>query len=238
MFYFLHGNDFTKARAKLHELLEILAKKKPNAALFKIDAENWEQSNIDEFIGGQGLFEHKYIVVVDKVFQNKEAKENILSKLKEISASDNVFIFIEDEVDKTTLTKIEKKAEKVQEFSKDEVVVKKEFNTFSLTDALGNKDKKNLWILYQKALANNVEPEQIHGILFWQVKSMLLAQSSPDAKAAGLNPFVYKKSLGFARNFTETELKHISSQLIHLYHEARRGMVDFEVGLERWVLVF
>ena len=79
-------------------------------------AEGCDASRLEEFAGGQGLFEQKYIVFLDRVLETAEAKEAFLDCLKTVSESDNIFVMLEAKLDKATLTKIEKKAEKVQEF--------------------------------------------------------------------------------------------------------------------------
>ena len=107
---------------------------------------------------------------------------------------------------------------------------------FAMTDALGARNQKRLWTLYQQALRHGVVNEELHGILFWQVKSMLLAALSKDVKESGLNPFVYGKAKNYAKNFTLSELKKISSQLVTMYHQAHRGEVDFDIALEKFFL--
>ena len=152
-----------------------------------------------------------------------------------LKASENIFIVIENTLDKATLTKFEKNAEKVQEFSAEKKAPVK-FNMFSLTDALGSRNSKRLWTLYQKAVRADAVDEELHGIVFWQVKSMLLASASSDAKSAGLNPLVYSKSKSYAKNFTPAELQNLSSQLVRMYHRAHRGEVDFGNELEKFFL--
>lgn len=231
MLYFIYGEDFKKARTKAKNLLDILVTKKPNSNLFKLNSENFEEKIIEEGLGGMGLFENKYIIFLDKIFEKEETKEFILEKIKKITESDNIFILLEEKIDKKTLTKIEKYAQKIQEFSG---VVKKEkerAKPFSLTDALGRRDKKGAWAEYQKVLREGLVPEEIHGILFWQIKTMLLANSSKSSVEADLNPFVFKKAKEFSRNYSEDELKKMSSQLVSIYHDMRRGVVE-DMGLE------
>jgi len=237
MLYFLHGENEIKGREKLHNLLDSLITKKPDVSVFNIDSVSFNEAQIDELIEGQGLFEQKYIVFLDKVFQNKEAKEIVLGKLKDIAKSQNIFLFLEGKTDKKTLTKIEKLAEKVLEF-KDENVKKynEGFKIFNLADALGKRDKKNLWVLYQKSKGHDISPEEVHGILVWQVKSIYLSKNSKSASESGLNPFVFRKASGFAKNFTNEELKRMSSELVYLYHDARRGILEFDIALERFLL--
>ncbi len=236
MLYFLHGTDSKKSREKLHELTETLHKKKPDAELFKIESEQWDSARFEELLGGQGLFENKYIVVLDKVFENEEAKEAVVEMLKEIAESDNVFIFLEGHVDAPTLKKIEKHAQKTQEFEEKEKTAPKTFNIFSLTDAFGRRDKKQLWVLYEQALASGSEPEEIHGILFWQLKSILTAVSAKSASESGLKPFVFQKASGFARNYSREELQKMSGRFVEIYHNARRGISEMEIGLEKFIL--
>ncbi len=238
MLYFLYGEDQERARAKTQELIDSLRSKKPDASFVKLEAESFSASRLEEAIGGQGLFENKYIIFIDSVFVSKETKEVFISALQEIAASENIFIALEGKVDKATLTKIEKKSAKVQEFSFAKTAVKKkpDFNIFSLTDAFGSRDKKSLWVLYQKALQHDSAPEEIHGILFWQLKSMLVSFESSSAKEAGLAPFVFMKAKSFLKNFSPDELKNLSKKLVALYSDARRGAVEFEIGLEKFIL--
>jgi DNA polymerase III delta subunit len=242
MIYLLYGRDGDKARKKLHELVESLLKKKPDASHVRMNDETFSEQELESLLGSMGLFSNKAIIELDNIFRNKDSKQIILEKLKEIASSENIFVFLEGELNKTDLTKFEKNAQKVQEFKQTErahfkeVSKEKDFNIFSLTDALGKKDKKQLWVLFQKATMKNISPEEIHGILFWQIKALLLATESQSAKEAGLNPFVFQKSQGFARNFSLPELRAISSKLVELYHQARRGIIEFETGLERFIL--
>ena len=236
MLYFFSGSDKDTAREKMNALAEALRKKKPDAEVFRIDAENWNEAKLRELSVGQGLFNNSYIVQVISLFENKEAKEIFVDRLEEIAESPNIFIVLEGEVDKKTLLAINELAEKVQLFENKEGKKKSEFNIFSLTDAFGRRDKKNLWVLYQKAVAGGAVPEEIHGILFWQLKSMLLVVTAKTAGEAGVAPFVFTKAKSFLKNYKEEELKKMSSQFVTFYHDAHRGIHDFEIALERFIL--
>lgn len=249
MIYLLYGEDTVSARAKAHELISVLQKKKPNAAFFTMTAEQCDAGRLQEFAGGQGLFEQKYIVFLDRVLETAETKEVFVDCLKTVSESDNIFVVLEAKLDKATLTKIEKKAEKVQEFtfsvgnkkaSKNETGERPatipQFNIFALSDALGKKDKKSLWVLYQKALLLDTPAEEISGTLFWQVKSMLVARESKTALESGLNPFVFQKSKVYEKNYPGDALLQLSEKLVSIYHDAHRGKGDFAVALEKFIL--
>jgi len=238
MLYLLYGTDKEKTRAKMHSLVDALLAKKSDASLVSVKAGAFEPAFLESYISGQGLFEARQIVVLDHVFENTEAKEAILDRRKELAESPNIFFLLEGELDKATLTKLEKYAERAEMFGERMQKGKKErvFNTFSLADALGARDRKSLWVLYMRGRRANIAPEEMHGVLFWQVKSMLLALTSGGAQASGLNPFVYKKALSFLKKYSEVELRETLSTLVQLSHDARRGKHDFDTALERFVL--
>jgi DNA polymerase III delta subunit len=235
MLYFLYGTDTHKARAKLHDLLDTLAKKRPDSEVFKITSENWSDVQFEELLLSQGLFDQKYIVVLDNVFEKKDAKEFVVDRIEGTQTAEHVFLLLEGKVDATTLKKIEKFTAKSQEFTKTENK-KESFNIFSITDKLVQKDKKRLWISYVDLLGKGAGAEEIHGILFWQVKNMLLASKADSQKDTGLSPFVYKNALTGARNFTEQELAQMSKDLVHMTYRVRQGEGEMEVMVEKWML--
>jgi len=235
MLYLIYGDDFEKARAKARELIADLLKKRPGAEVFRLEDEMVNAGKLDELSGSQGLFQRKYIVFADNVFRSEEAKEIVLGKLKSLAESENIFIFLEDELGKTDLKELEKFAEKVQRFSG---VAKKEkpFNVFSLTEILGRRDKRGLWVLYQKALAQGLAPEGIHGVLFWQIKAMLAAVLVKSAAEAGFKPFVFQKLRAFAKNYSVPELKNLSAKMVAVYHNSRRTGPSLDIALEKLIL--
>lgn len=216
MLYVFYGPDREGARAKASALLESLQKKKPEAELFRLNAENWSAATLDELIGGQGLFSKTYLVFLSYLFENEEAKEGLLKKLSEINDSPNIFVMLEAALDKTILLAIAEAAEKTLAFEA-KGREKEIFNIFSLTDALGRRDKKDMWVLYQQALREGFVPGNINGVLFWKVKSLLTA------------PYPN-------RSWRRDELKDLSRHLVSLYHDSHRGIHDFAIGLERLVL--
>lgn len=216
MLYFIHGTDIDKARAKAHDLVVSLQKKKPDASFFKMDAENFDATRLQEYAGSQGLFEHKYIVLLDRLSADKNIKEDLIEKMKEISESENIFIILEGKLDKATISKIEKKSEKTQEFILAEKTAKEPYNAFALAEALGKRDKKNLWILYRKAIDKGDAVEALHGMLFWKVKSMILNSIFGE--------------------YSKEELHGLLDKLVTVYHDSRRGKHELETGLERLLL--
>ncbi|MCK5285651.1 MAG: hypothetical protein KAJ58_00275 [Candidatus Pacebacteria bacterium] len=247
MLYFLYGNNTQKAKKKLDSLLDLLFIKKPNASFFKLDLDNFNESKLEELLFGQGLFEQKYIIQMDFLFEDKDTQDFILNKLKEISESENIFLFKEKKINKPILKKIEKYATKVQEFSLKENGGRtfatrngdfqiNDFNIFDLATCFGNRNKKDLWVLYQKTKNKNISTEEVSGILFWQLRVMFQALNSKNAVEANLKPFVFNKAESYLKKYSEEELKKISSDLVTIYHDARRGLCEFDLALEKFIL--
>ena len=245
MIYFYYGTDTESARKKAKVTVDSLLAKKPDATLVKIGDEDLSIDKITELTSSQALFSNKYIIFFYRTFDNKENKELIIKNLKEFATSENIFIFAEGKIDKTSLTKIEKKAEKVQEIIKPEkslnkkeklALIGEKIDFFEFADALGRRDKRGLWVLYQDALAEQVPAEEVHGIFFWQVKSMLLAKKCKNAEEANMKSFPFQKAREYSRNYKDGELEKISSDLVAMYHEAHRGSIDFFVALEKFIL--
>ncbi|MEX0932405.1 MAG: hypothetical protein WDZ61_00730 [Parcubacteria group bacterium] len=111
-----------------------------------------------------------------------------------------------------------------------------DFNIFALTDAVGARDKRNAWVLYRKALASGLAPEEVFYKVVWQVKSLLLAKNTSSATEAGMKPYPYSKAQGYLRNFHEGELENLSQNLVIGYHNARRGKGEMETFVEKTLL--
>ncbi len=215
MLYFFHGTDGAKARERASVLIAALQEKKPEAELFRIEAENWNPLQFDELTIGQGLFSKTYLVQMVSLLENEDAREYICARVADIAASPNVFVLVEEKVDAATKRAILKYADRAQEFKNTEIG-KEKFDVFSLADSLGRRDKKNLWVLYQHALAEDIAPEAINGILSWRARDMLANRPSPFWKT--------------------DELKDLSSRFVSLYHDSHRGKHELGVALERLIL--
>ena len=115
-------------------------------------------------------------------------------------------------------------------------------NIFHIADAVAEKDRGRAWLLFQKALLSGMDPEEIFWKITWQIKNLLLIKKLPFSseeeiiEATNLHPYVVKKTLSASRNYSEEELTGYSSELIDLYHNARRGLADFDVGIEKFLI--
>ena len=113
---------------------------------------------------------------------------------------------------------------------------RQEFNIFALTDALGARQRREAWILYQKALGAGLSAEEIFFKIVWQVKSMLIASRTRNVGETDMKVFPYNKAKGFLKNFKSGELEKLSESLAVGYHRARRGEVEIETLVEKLLL--
>lgn len=234
MLYLFYGTD---RNAALKKALDIISKKvseKTDAVVFKIDSSNLSSQTLSQMCGSQGLFEQKYIVHLKDTLQEEEGKGVVFKFLKEIQESENVFIMTEGKLLKPDFTKIEKYTEKSWVCELKDKEGQKE-NIFAITNHLLARDKKNLWIEFQK-LKNIFAVEEIHGTLFWAFKNILIASKTKSATEAGLKPFVYSNAKRAAAKFSQDELEEKFWNLTKILGDSRRGEGDLEVLLERWVL--
>jgi DNA polymerase III delta subunit len=118
----------------------------------------------------------------------------------------------------------------------------KQINVFYIVDAVLEKDRSRAWLLFQEAIMSGLDPEEIFWKIVWQIKNLLLIKKLPFSsekkiiEMTNLHPYVVKKTLFAGRNFSEEELAKYSSELIDLYHNARRGLADFETGIEKFLI--
>ncbi len=235
MIYFLHGTDTHTSRSRMHDILQNLYAKRPQSEVFKLTTENWSESQFDELVASFGLFEKKYIVVLDFLLSNKDIREYIAPRLSSMQEAEHWFVILDGKLDATLIKKIEQVSYKTQIFEKKEI--KKDSPIiFSITDKLYTRDKKRLWVCLVDLMNQGIPVEEIHGVIFWAVKNMILASRTESQKESGLAPFPYSKALSGSRNFKLAELQKMSVDLVDMVHRVRTGEGDMEVMLEKWAL--
>lgn len=115
---------------------------------------------------------------------------------------------------------------------------KLEENIFELTDALGQKNKARALKLISDQLDSGTPETVLLAKITWQFKNLLqiksLAEkelpytSSQIASELRLHPYVVKKSLGQARNFSLDELKKIYNQLLNIDFSIKTNQASAE----------
>lgn len=246
MLSIFYGTDRDKVNDAAAKRLGMFLKSNKDAEVFTLGDENFSESELERHIGSVGLFSGAHAVVISYLLTHEEHGEVLADHLASLAESENLFILKEGKllvahkklVDPSSLKLRRGEENRVEskEFSEKIAPNKPDFKNFPIFDlatSLGMRDKKNLWLGYQKALSEGIAPEEVHSILMWQMKTMLqvLAGATDDIK-----PFVLGKAKTFLTKYSPAEAKDLSFKLISLYHDSRRGLVDFEKGLEKIIL--
>jgi DNA polymerase III delta subunit len=227
----LTGGTGRVLKREIEKLLEAL--KKDGAKVVTVTDSNFLKEELFSYLSDTDLFGKQYAVILDRIFGNGEAEAFFFQMLEKLVASQNHFFLLEEKLSADTIKSIKAAGGKV-ESKKDQKEKKREtFSIFSLADALGTRDKKNLWVLYEKAIRAGKTPEEIAGTLFWQLKTLLLVGSG---EGMALHPYVKSKASRFLKNYSIDEIQKISFLLISEYHESRRGGLPLQERLERLIL--
>ena len=114
-----------------------------------------------------------------------------------------------------------------------ELLVKPEIdlNIFDMVDALGQKNKQRVLKLFNQQIEKGEDEFYLLSMFVSQIRNLLKIKSTPLAKL-DLHPFVIRKTLYQAKNFTFEELKKIYYQLMTIDLEAKTGKTDIMTALE------
>lgn len=237
MLYVYYGEDIDAARKKVQATIANMLSKNPDALYFRITSDDLQDYNFDELTQSQALFKSEYIVLLDTAMETKEGEVTVLAHLEKIQEASHRFFILENKLLAPVRKKLEKHAESMQEFTSKRSAAKASFNTFSLTDALADRNVKKLWVLFREAKQHGVSDEEIYGILFWMFKSMLLAAHTKTAEEAGMKSFPYNKAKGALRHYGTTEhIAALTSAFVLLPQHARSSGGVLENELEKFIL--
>jgi hypothetical protein len=241
MLYVFHGDNVNESIRKRASLLADIARKKPNAYRQTVEGALLSEELLEDMLGRMGLLEALCVFILDGAMAEQSSRGLIVSRAGAMSASPNVFIVFErfllvDKLINSALAALPAATLKIYQSKGLVKQSTRNSGLFYLTDLLGRRARRELWVEYTKAREGGVSAEEIHGILFWQAKAMALAGAEKSAKAAGLSPFVYSKSRKYADNWGAEEVRKLLSSLITCYHRSRRGLSDLDLSLERVIL--
>jgi DNA polymerase III delta subunit len=233
--YLFHGSDKKRSLARARELTDALLVKRPGALVFRVQTDPWDAGRFEELLVSGGLFAPAHVVVLNGVLAVSASAEAALESLADMKESGNVFVWVEGEIDEPKLKPITAVAEKVVESRGTAKATPIETNRFALADAVVGRDKKQAWRLLIEALADAVA-EEVHGIVWWGVKSALLASRAATPEESGQKPFVHGKFKRMAAKWPEGELARFADRLVDVYHRAHEGRGDLGRGMEKAVL--
>lgn len=198
-----------------------------------LEPDDYAPGIIADALGATSLFGGQELYLIDTPSATKELETETNASLKEMAESDNLFVVIEGALLAAAKKPYQKYA---TEFVELKAAATERFNVFAMAEALLRRDKKSLWLLFTQAKRAGLSDEEIIGTLWWQLKTLWLAQTTPSAAAAGVKDFPYNKAKRALPKFKDGEVEGLSHSLLRVYHEGHAGMVDTDLALERWVL--
>ncbi len=212
MIYLFTGDDAKGKRKAYESFIKSLPK---GTETYFFSKNNFDENQIESFYSGADLFFAKSVIFFENILEFETARDFILEKLSIIAEAESDFVFLESKLNKLILEAFKKaKAElNIFELPKE---AKEKFNNFLLANALGNRDKLNLWIYFRQAMNKGVGMEELIGVLFWKAKDMVL-----------------KRNFG---KFKEAELQEFSSKLSYILPKARKEGKDAEAAFEQFLL--
>jgi len=232
MIYLIIGQN-KKAREKIVEIRSQF----PKVSLKKMFGDDFQPAVLEEWIIGDNIFGEQNLFCLDNICQDKDGNLFILEKLDDLLATDKVFIWQENNLETKIKNKLQKidKGLKFFDFSEEDKKTQ-EYNFFPLLDALGQKNKKQLWLLYQEALLAGSSAED----LFWKMKdffkNLYLIKTTEDKSKLEFKLFFIKKMSGFANNFSTEEIKKLFNNLLEIYYRSLNEADRLEKELELFIL--
>lgn len=240
MFSIFYGSDYKKKLTEAAKQIDAAVARDPSAPHLEFESESLTPAVLEECVALRGLFAPRSVIEIRDALSTADTRDAIFGLAKNMVQSMNHFFLIEYDISEKDRGLLKESGAMLNGFNAAAMDVNKnakKFNIFTLTDALGGRDRKGLWILLQKAIVAGTEPEEIHGIFFWQIKTMLLvAKAGDSASALGIKPFVAQKNQRFLKKYSVAELEGLSRQLVAIYHESRSGGTGLDLALEKFVL--
>lgn len=231
MLYVLVGSDSEKRTVRTRKILDTLRTKRPDAVFREMQVDTFDVNILLEHLNTAGLFDEKSIVRLQGVCENTEHKKTLIDQAVVMHSSDNAFIITEEKLTKPDITKFEKSGATLEVF--DEMRNAKEVNMFNLADLLLARNKQKLLVTFYEYTNSGHAPEELVGIMVWQLKSLNLALGHSQSDS-GLKSFVYGKCIKSGWNKEQAQQTY--HKLITQYHESRRGGLTLFERIEKFIL--
>lgn len=119
-------------------------------------------------------------------------------------------------------------------------IVKAETIIFTLTDAVGTKNKPLAIASFEALLADNIQPVYLMSMIFNHFRNILAVRSYLEkgessariASKLGLHSYVVQKAINQSRHYSAAALKNILNELLKLDSDFKNGRIDFKTGFE------
>ena len=233
MVYLFYGSDRDHLLAEFGKM--VLAYTQAGATIIRIHGLEFDALAVEEYLTAQSLLGGDVVVVTNGLLENKNAREYVREHIDRIAASQAVFLFLEGTLLPADQKIFETVAKKIFHHNT-HLAQGPRFDIFRIPNALGRRNRKELWVLFEQAHINGITTEEIFWQCVRQVKTMLLVSTTGlSAEKLGMNPNHYHYAFVAARNYSHQELRSLSRSLVSMYHDTRRSSTDLRILLERFI---
>ncbi len=224
------GNDTIKIRTAAQKEVEKFVS--AGGRMEFVDSDSYEEGMLLNLAMGNSLFGDKIVFLLEYPLANTKVRDDLEKNFSQLEESEQLFVVIEGAL-KAEQKKLWSKCSRMEEFKAE---AGESFNVFALGDAILKRDRKALWLIWSEARLLGIAPEELVGIIWWQLKSLRLAGLTSSAEEAGMKGFPYQKSKRGLAKFAVEDPEKLSRSLIETYHQSRLGYLDLDMAMERWLL--
>lgn len=112
-----------------------------------------------------------------------------------------------------------------------------ELNIFEAIDALTQKNKSKAIRLLKEHLMGGAEVPYLFSMIAWQIKNIIIAKTANgNFQNTGISPYVLRKSIYQANNFSLDDLKNFYQKIIDLDADIKVGKILPETALDLLIL--
>ena len=235
MIYFFFGADWKKARDKAKWTIDEEVKR--GKELVVLDCSGDVFMTLKEFSSARGLFNEELVVFVDKLIDEDAISEkDLLTAVSLFKETKNSIVVLEGEnLERDFIDNMQKMADIFEEFDKQKLQ-ESSFNTFALSDALFERNRKKLWILYRRAIQEGISAENVQGVLFWAVEMMSIASVCDSHLEAGVSAYPFRKAKEAVSKYGHQNSFNMPFILTKILHETRKKGEDLEINIEKFIL--
>ncbi len=188
---------------------------------------------INETLRGGGLFAEKRHIVLYDFLGNKDALIFFKKNISAWMGSGHAIELREEKLlaeHKKILAKLGAKITEAKPPKKP-----KDNTVFAITDAVLARDRKKAWINYRAAIDAGKTPEEIVGLLWWQIKTLWLVAKL--GEKSGQAPYAISKARQALKKYSPRDVAITARSLVNVYHLARLGEgPELEGACEKWLL--
>lgn len=185
----------------------------------------------------ESLFGETYVVLLDGIsLFASDVQEYLVGQMRTMLESGNTFILVDEKFPKDIKDEAKKQKVAIAEFTKKDKEVG--YSVFTFTDLYLSRDKKGAWLALTRLFREGAAPEEVHGALFWAIKSLFLVTDSGlggDPESLGMKPYTYDKIKRFGK-WKKDEVATTLRRMTSILETTRKSGGDLGMALERLVL--